>query len=68
MGQYRLGVAGLADGVLRGGADSRLHQRLVYEEQVATDIGGYFFLGELSGTYTIYATAQPGRDLAKSNE
>ena len=55
----------LADGVLSEGQTSRLHQRLVYEEQVATDIGGYVFLGELSGTYTIYATAQPGQDLAE---
>lgn len=55
----------LADGVLSEGQNSRLHQRLVYEEQVATDIGGYVFLGELSGTYTIYATAQPGQDLAE---
>ena len=55
----------LADGVLSEGQTSRLHQRLVYEEQVATDIGGYLFLGELSGTYTIWATAQPGQDLAE---
>ena len=55
----------LADGVLSDGQTSRLYQRLVYEEQVATDIGGYLSLGELSGTYTIYATAQPGQDLAE---
>ena len=55
----------LADGVLSEGQTSRLHQRLVYEEQVATDIGGYLFLGELSGTYTIWATAQPGQDLGE---
>lgn len=55
----------LADGVLSEGQTSRLHQRLVYEEQVATDIGGYLFLGELTGTYTIWATAQPGQDLAE---
>lgn len=55
----------LADGVLSDGQTSRLYQRLVYEEQVATDIGGYLSLGELSGTYTIYATAQPSQDLAE---
>ena len=55
----------LADGVLSDWQTSRLYQRLVYEEQVATDIGGYLSLGELSGTYTIYATAQPGQDLAE---
>jgi len=55
----------LADGVLSQGQTSRLHQRLVYEEQLATDIGGYVFLGEISGTYAVWATAQPGQDLGE---
>ncbi len=55
----------LADGVLTQGQTSRLHQRLVYEEQVATDVGGYLFTGEISGAYVVWATAQPGRDLAE---
>ncbi|MED5535550.1 MAG: pitrilysin family protein [Pseudomonadota bacterium] len=55
----------LADGVLTKGQTSRLHQRLVYEEQVATDVGGYVFMGEISGAYAIWATAQPGQDLSE---
>ena len=55
----------LADGVLTQGQTSRLHQRLVYEEQVATDVGGYMFMGEISGAYAIWATAQPGQDLSE---
>ena len=55
----------LADGVLTEGLTSRLHQRLVYEEQVATDIGGYLFLGELAGAYVVWATAQTGQDLSE---
>ena len=55
----------LADGVLTQGQTSRLHQRLVYEEQVATDVGGYLFTGEISGAYVVWATAQPGQDLAE---
>lgn len=55
----------LADAVLSKGANSRLYQRLVYEEQIATDVGGYLFLGEISGAYAVWATAQPGQDLSE---
>jgi len=55
----------LADGVLSQGQTSRLHQRLVYEEQVATDVGGYLFLGEISGAYAVWATALPGQDVSE---
>ena len=54
----------LADGVLTQGQTSRLYERLVYQDQLATDVGGYLFQGEISGFYLIYATAQPGQDLA----
>ena len=54
----------LANGVLTQGQTSRLHQRLVYEDQLATDAGGFVFDGEIAGMYILYATAQPGRDLA----
>ena len=55
----------LADAVLSQGPNSRLHQRLVYEEQIATDVGGYLFLGEISGAYAVWATAQSGQDLSE---
>ena len=55
----------LADAVLSQGPNSRLYQRLVYEEQIATDVGGYLFLGEISGAYAVWATAQSGQDLSE---
>jgi zinc protease len=55
----------LADAALTQGKTSRLYQRLVYEEQVATDIGAYAFMGEIAGAYVVWATAQPGGDLAE---
>jgi zinc protease len=55
----------LADAALTQGKTSRLYQRLVYEEQVATDVGAYAFLGEIAGAYVVWATAQPGGDLAE---
>lgn len=53
----------LADVALTQGKTSRLYQRLVYEEQVATDVGGFAFVGEIAGVYAVWATALPGGDL-----
>ena len=55
----------LADAVLTSGKTSRLYQRLVYEDQIATDIGAFMFDGEIAGAYIVWATAQPGQDLAE---
>ncbi len=55
----------LADVALTQGKTSRLYQRLVYEEQVATDVGGFAFVGEIAGAYAVWATALPGGDLAE---
>ena len=54
----------LADGVLTSGKTSRLYQRLVYTDQIATDVGSYQFAGDIGGYYQLRATAQPGGDLA----
>ncbi len=53
----------LADAVLTLGKTSRLYQRLVYEDQIATDVGAYQFAGDIGGFYQIQATVQPGGDL-----
>lgn len=55
----------LADAVMTDGKTSRLYQRLVYETQVATAVGSIPLIGEIAGVYVVYATAQPGRDLAE---
>ncbi len=54
----------LADGVLTSGKTSRLYERLVYDEQIATDVGAYQYAGDIGGFYFIQATAQPDGDLA----
>ncbi len=54
----------LADSVLTSGKNSRLYQRLVYEDQIATDVGAYQFAGDIGGFYQLRATAQPGGDIA----
>lgn len=53
----------LADGVLTAGKTSRLYHRLVYTDQIATDVGSYQFAGDIGGYYQLRATAQPGGDL-----
>jgi zinc protease len=54
----------LAGDVLTSGKSSRLYKRLVYEDQIATDVGGFAYGRELGGLFILFATAQPGGDLA----
>jgi zinc protease len=54
----------LAADVLAAGKNSRLFKRLVYDEQLATDVAAYVWDRELGGQFTIMATARPGQDLA----
>ena len=54
----------LADAVLTGGKTSRLYQRLVYEDQIATDTGAFALSNEIAGAYIVYATAAADQDLA----
>jgi zinc protease len=55
----------LVDAVLTSGKTSRLYQRLVYEEQIATSAGGFALTGEIAGAYIVYATAGRDKDLAE---
>ncbi len=54
----------LADVALTEGKTSRLYERLVYEDQIATDVGAYALIGEIASAYVVWATAPPGGDLA----
>jgi zinc protease len=58
-------LLGLASDVLSSGKSSRLYKRLVYEDQIATDVNAYADLSEIAGQFLIVATAKPGGDLAK---
>ena len=50
--------------VLASGKSSRLYKRLVYDDQVATDVAAYQGGSEIGGTFVVQATAKPGGDLA----
>jgi zinc protease len=55
----------LAADVLSRGKSSRLYKRLVYDDQIATDVSASADGREISGLFSITATAKPGEDLAK---
>lgn len=55
----------LVSDVLAVGKNSRLYKRLVYEDQIATDVSAYVDLREIGGQFVIVATAQQGVDLTE---
>jgi zinc protease len=55
----------LVSDVLTKGKSSRLFKRLVYDDQIATDVSAYVDLREIGGLFVIEATARPGVDLAR---
>jgi zinc protease len=50
---------------LSNGRTSRLYKRLVYDDQVATDVSAYVNPREIGGQFVIQATARPGVELAR---
>ncbi len=55
---------GLVGNILSTGKTSRLYQRLVYEDQIAVDVGAYPLALEIASGFGITAFARPGIDLA----
>ncbi|MGD0500307.1 MAG: pitrilysin family protein [Bryobacteraceae bacterium] len=55
----------LVSDVLAAGETSRLYKRLVYTDQIATDVAAYVDPREIGGQFLIQATAKPGVELAK---
>lgn len=55
----------LLSDVLSSGKTSRLYKRLVYDDQIATNVAAYIELREIAGQFYIEVTAKPGDDLVK---
>jgi zinc protease len=55
----------LVSDVLSQGKTSRLYKRLVYDDQIATDVSTYIDAREAGSQFYIQVTARPGDDLAK---
>ena len=51
--------------VLTSGKTSRLYNRLVYQEQIASDVSAFLDSREIGSQFYLIATARPGEDLAK---
>ncbi|HLG17369.1 MAG TPA: pitrilysin family protein [Blastocatellia bacterium] len=51
--------------VLSSGKSSRLYKRLVYDDQIATDVEASPYLMEIGAVFYIQASARPGESLAK---
>jgi zinc protease len=54
----------LLGSILAGGKNSRLYERLVYNDQIATSAQADMESIEIGGMFSVVATAQPGGDLA----
>jgi zinc protease len=55
----------LAASVLSTGKSSRLYKRLVFEEQIATDVDASLDAREIAGLFVVEAGVRPGADPAK---
>ncbi len=55
----------IAATVLAEGKSSRLYRRLVYEQQVAVDVGAFQLSQELSGRFIVVVTARPDVELSR---
>ncbi|OGC01746.1 peptidase M16 [candidate division KSB1 bacterium RBG_16_48_16] len=51
--------------ILAAGKTSRLYKRLVYQDQIATDVYAYVDLREIAGQLVVQATARPGDNLSQ---
>ncbi|MEM1056956.1 MAG: pitrilysin family protein [Bacteroidota bacterium] len=64
-GSLDANLLSVATSVLSSGKTSRLYERLVYRDQIATGVFAYVSDGEIGGQLQIVATAVPGGDLAQ---
>ena len=65
LGSAELDYLDLVSDVLASGKTSRFYKRLVYDEQIATNVSAYYDGKEIGSQFVIQATARPGGDLAK---
>ena len=64
MGSEELQTLDLVTDVLGYGKNSRFYRRLVYQDQIATNVSAYVYPGEIGSQLRIIATAHPESDLA----
>jgi len=62
-GSYDADMLNLVSEVFSSDKSSRLYKRLVYKDQIATDVSAFVWLREIGGLFIIAATLQPGHSL-----
>lgn len=55
----------LVAGILSSGKNSRLYKRLIYDEQIATQVSAYLDEREIGSQFLVTATAREARELQK---
>ena len=65
LGSEDMDYLDLVSDVLAVGKTSRFYKRLVYDDQIATDVQAYIDAREIASLFQIEATAKPGDDLNK---
>ncbi|SEA12316.1 M16 family metallopeptidase [Microbulbifer marinus] len=65
LGHEDANAVALAASVLGDGKNSRLYERLVYKDQIATSVNVALYEFELSSIFQVIADAKPGVELAK---
>ena len=58
----------MAASVLSAGKSSRLYKRLVYDEQIATDVDASVAQREIGGLFSVTASVRTGIEIVKSRE
>jgi len=64
IGNKELSYLDLLSDVLAQGKTSRLYKRLVYDDQIATDVSAYYNGCEIGSQFFIVASAKPGVELS----
>jgi zinc protease len=63
-GTSEFDLLGLTASLLSQGKNSRLYKRLVYDEQIATDVAAFPLAKEIGGQFLVQATVKPGGSFA----
>lgn len=64
-GNWDSNMLDMVSSILTSGKSSRLYKRLVYTDQIASNVGAYANTNEIAGQFAIFANPKPGVELAK---
>lgn len=65
LGSRDVNLLTIVSDLLTDGKTSRLYKRLVYDDQIASDVVSFIDQREIGSQFMVWATAQPGQDLAE---